>query len=381
MRHGNIPHSERPNDSFRATLCQRPEFTAEIRDLNRRFLILGSGKMARNIGLFFIRKGNSVNWVSRDANSLANINRWYRKTIQRLAKLDQDFVIPAQARFYLSTYPKIPPADVIIESTSEELIKKQALLKALESMFSEETLVVSNSSSILPRDIHPYCAGLHFFYPLELSCLAEVIIPDSYPDQMVSKLLALLSESNLRYIRETEDTAFVVSRLLLPVQTECFRALMAGHEPHHVNRSTISGLLPVGQLTLMDSIGLDILCPSVENFLDRIKTSEAKQYAPLREGLIEVLSMGKKGTKNKNGLLVGAQLPWSLKPISTSDLNRLPKKFLYLFINTCYYALERNEIDESGLDMALEGLFSPDVPLSQMVETKGRETICKELYD
>ncbi len=349
--------------------------------MSRHFLILGSGKMARNIGLFFMRKGNSVNWVSGDANRLADIEKWYRQTIRRLLKLDPDFVVPVPARFYLPTCPTIPPADVIIESTSEELKKKQALLKVLEPVFSEKTLVVSNSSSILPRKIHPCCAGLHFFYPLELSGLAEVIIPNTYPDHRVSMLMALLSENGLGYIQETEETAFVVSRLLLPVQTECFRTLMAGHEPRHVDRATISGLLPVGQLTLMDSIGLDILCLSVGNFLDRMKTSEAKQYTPLREGLTELLSMGKKGIKNRNGLLGGAQLPWPLKTILACDLDRLPRKFLYLFINACYCVLERNEIDEAGLGLALEGLFSPDVSLSQMVEMLGRETICKELYD
>ncbi len=323
-------------------------------------LILGSGKMARNIGLFFLKSSHSVTWLSEKKEYLADLDRFLKKAVKRIKRYNPESSHKLDYSLHSYDETRLPSAGIIIESTKESSDKKRAAIEVIEPRLKDKSvLLFSNSSSILPQKIHPDCIGCHFFYPVELSCIAEVIIPSSLPESASSRVVREIENWGLRTILQSGKNAFAVNRLLLPLQAEVFRLLGAGYDPQTINTASASKLLPVGQLSLMDAVGLDTIRTSVGNYVKRMPRDNAPQYHSLQNGLKELLTLGKQGNKNKNGLLCGEPLPWPMKkPDNTEDL---PSRFSDLFLNTCRLFISTNQISASDLDLVLSSVFHSDV--------------------
>lgn len=340
---------------------------------SKTIVVAGSGKMARDLGLFFLGRGHAVVWLSRDESRLEQLEAWIRKRTRRLASLFPEWT-PGEANFFVVGDPDIPRADVFIESINEEESDKKELLAALDGVIPPEALRFSNSSSILPATIHPSCAGLHFFYPVELTGFVEAVFPDGFDEQDKERILDLLRDSELECVEEGPEAAFAINRLLLPLQNECFRALRAGWDADAVDGATVSDLLPLGQLTLMDNIGLDVVSPAVRNFVSRMDSEGVEELAPLSEGLRELLEMGKRGHKNRDGIRLGQPLPWAATVEATPDeIARFELLIQALFLNTCQSALETELLTRRDLDLALCSLFGWEVELPEMWERVGSE--------
>ncbi len=323
-------------------------------------LILGSGKMARNIGLFFLKNSHPVAWLSEKKNYLVEVDRFLIKEIKRIKRYNPESSQKPDYSLHSYNEVRLPSAEIIIESTKESPDKKRTAIRVIEQRLKDKSILLfSNSSSILPQEIHPSCIGCHFFYPLELCCIAEVIIPSSVPERVSSQAVREIENWGLRTILQSEKNAFAVNRLLLPLQAEVFRLLGAGYDPQTINTASVSKLLPVGQLSLMDAIGLDTIKTSVDNYVKRMPRDNAPQYYPLQNGLSKLITMGKSGNKNKNGLLCGELLPWPIKkPNNAEDL---PSRFCDLFLNTCRLFISTNQISASDLDLAFSSIFHSDV--------------------
>jgi hypothetical protein len=85
----------------------------------------------------------------------------------------------------------------------------------------------------------------------------------------------------------------------------------------------------------------------------------AELYMPLRDGLQQLCEMGKRGRKNKDGLLLGRPLPWAARSTDTGGprIEGLAERLRCLFVNTCHHALERRLLDPHALSLALASLF------------------------
>lgn len=298
-------------------------------------LLAGSGKMGRNIGLHLLERGLDVAWVSRSEARLAALQTSMRPRSRNFTG-KASFVLPENA----------PPAGVLLESVEEDLESKRALL-ALAPLADE--LVLSNSSSMLPSTLHPRAAGLHFFYPVGEVRLAEAILPAGYADRVAIERFA--EAAGLQLLVQDERSAFITTRLLLPLQAAAFRCLAAGCAPGDVDTASESDLLPVGVLTLMDAIGLDVLAGATAQFEARCAPDEAAVLTPLVDGLKLLVGLGKLGRKNRDGLLIGAPLPWprTSAPVEEGLAGRIS--------TACVAALDRGLIDAADLNRVLANVW------------------------
>lgn len=331
--------------------------------MKERVLILGSGKMARNLGLYFLEKRFLVIWLSRSKERLGQLERFMGKAIRRRSRLSPDDAQDISARFSLYDENNIQSADIVIETINESLKEKQEVVGSVRNLFSKDTLLLSNSSSILPQSIHQDCAGFHFFYPVELTNFAEIIFPPKYPEEKRDKITGLAKKMKLSYLLQSEDSAFAVNRLLLPMQAEAVRALLSGHSPEDVDECSRSDILPVGQLSLMDSVGLDVIHAAVCNYMERMSRNEAENCIALRSTLARLIDMGKLGNKNRSGFLSGDPLPWQTRRSGKEVKEELKKRFLTLFINTSYSFIDKNIIDKRSLELVLKSVFNADATL------------------
>jgi 3-hydroxyacyl-CoA dehydrogenase len=334
--------------------------------VSRSILVAGSGKIARDTGMFFLKKGHAVSWVSAHEARLMELQAWVDKSVRILMKYSGSAVRQASACFFLYNELDSGPFDVIIECTRESLEEKRLVLSRLEK-YSSNALLLTVSSSILPSAVHPDCAGFHVFFPLELTKTAEVILPASLNPAKRDAVLSFCTENGIVGIIQTEKTAFAVNRLLLPLQNEVFRFNEKGVDAESLNHASASPLLPVGQFEFINKVGPQVVKASVDNYRSRMDKKERGMYEPLSKGLDRLISCNDKETpENKLG---------------PDEYDELKRRLYYLFINTCFNFIERKEISISDLDHVLDSVFGAEMGLDEAVGKEGKKNIVRILQE
>ncbi|MEN8190101.1 MAG: 3-hydroxyacyl-CoA dehydrogenase NAD-binding domain-containing protein, partial [Thermodesulfobacteriota bacterium] len=150
-------------------------------------LVLGSGKMAENIGFFFLAKGLSVSWASPSKERLERLAKKAERLRRRFQRVDGTEK-PGGADFLQFPFKPQSAYQLCIEASHEDLAHKRKLLGHLDELVGDSTLLVTTSSSILPEKIHPRCLGCHFFYPLELSPAVELISGAGHGREKINNL-------------------------------------------------------------------------------------------------------------------------------------------------------------------------------------------------
>jgi len=350
--------------------------------MSKAIVILGSGKMARNIGLFLVRHGHRVTMVCSRGEHRDTSARFMGKNFKRLNELAEGFLHAPLVTSYQET--NFPAPDIVIEATHEDLEVKRRCFGAIESRIGPNTLVVSSTSSILPDRIHPGCIGMHFFYPLDLIGFVEIIAgPSAMAQSTVGQLVSFAASLRLTYIIENESSAFCANRLLLPVQAEALRLVKQGYAAHEIDSCTANSLLPIGQLTLIDAVGIATVHQSVRNYLAGIPLNEREDYSILIEGLQSLIGKGDLDRKNKIGTLFVTLSADRDRPMNPDEHSGFAAALLYIFVNTCCMFLEREIIDRSSLDTILSMVYHAECTLADVLEREGRVRIadyCNEQF-
>jgi 3-hydroxyacyl-CoA dehydrogenase len=328
--------------------------------VSRTILIAGSGKIARDTGMFFLKKGHCVSWASANEARLIELQAWVDKSVRIFMKYSGGAVRQVSASFLLYEELENDKFDVIIECTKESLEEKRTAISCLEKHLNN-TLLLTVSSSILPSAIHPACVGFHVFFPLELTKTAELVLPASLIPSKRDSVFSFCAENGIAGIIQDEKTAFVVNRLLLPLQNEVFRFNEKGMDAEDINHASGSTLLPVGQFEFINKVGPRVVKASVENYRSRMDKKESGMYESLSKGLDRLISCK---DKEKPG-----------KQLRPDEYDRLKRGLYYLFINTCFNFIERKEISQKDLEHMLDSVFGAEIGFSEAVEKEGKKNI------
>ena len=156
-------------------------------------------------------------------------------------------------------------SDLIIEAVTEDLALKTELWRGLDIAAPASTIFASNTSSLAIGDLAAATArtdrfiGLHFFNPVPLMSLVEVVRAIGTSNETLERALAFVRRLGKEPIVARDRSGFVVNRLLVPYLLDAARALEQG-----VGSTTDIDLgmrlgcgHPMGPLTLLDFIGLD----------------------------------------------------------------------------------------------------------------------------
>jgi 3-hydroxybutyryl-CoA dehydrogenase len=155
--------------------------------------------------------------------------------------------------------------DVIIEAIIEQLPAKCELFGALDKLCPASTIFASNTSSLTITEIATATkrpgrfVGLHFFNPVPVMKLVEVVRTIATEEAVYQEMLAFGGKLGKVAVRASDRTGFIVNRLLVPYLLDAIRALEEG--VGSVVDIDISMKLgcghPMGPLTLLDFVGLD----------------------------------------------------------------------------------------------------------------------------
>jgi 3-hydroxyacyl-CoA dehydrogenase len=324
-----------------------------------RIAIVGTGKMARDLGAYYLGRGAALTVAGIDSDRLDAAFAAASKAHRRLVRLVPDAgELPPPRRLLLGVDPPAE-VDVALECTAESRDAKRAVCAAAARLFAAARIVATNSSSLLPKEVVPGGVGAHHFFPAALTRVAEIVADDETPGGVAAAMCAFAEAHGITCLREEERNAFAVNRLLLPLQNEAFRLLRAGVPAPIVDRLTTSPGLAMGQLALIDGVGLDVVRESVENYVARMPATQAFAFDDLREGLGELTRLGKRGRKNGDGLLVGSPLPWPPRGLGGPE-DEARARLHASFRDSCSRMAADGELSGEELGLVLTRVFGAD---------------------
>jgi len=175
--------------------------------------------------------------------------------------------------------------DLIIEAIIEQLPAKKELFSALDKLCPPATIFASNTSSISITEMATATRrpdrflGLHFFNPVPVMKLVEVISTISTDPKVVDEIVAFAERLGKAPVRTSDRTGFIVNRLLVPYLLDAIRALEEGVASiEDIDKSMKLGCgHPMGPLTLLDFVGLDTTYYIANVMFDEFKE---RRFAP-----------------------------------------------------------------------------------------------------
>lgn len=181
----------------------------------------------------------------------------------------------------------VADADIIIEAIIENLQPKRDTYAKLDALCKPETIFASNTSSLsITEMMTPTGAerqrrfiGMHFFNPVPLMKLVEVIRTILTDDDVYAEAIALAESMGKTVVRAGDKTGFIVNRLLVPFMLDAIRALEEGLASIEDidNAMRLGCNHPMGPLALTDFVGLDTTYFIANIMFDEFKE---RRFAP-----------------------------------------------------------------------------------------------------
>ncbi len=161
-------------------------------------------------------------------------------------------------------YEGFGQADLIVEAVFEELDIKRKVLAEVETQVRDDAIFATNTSTIPITDIAAgaerpeHVLGMHFFSPVEKMPLLEVIPGAATSPRAVATAVAFGKRMGKTVIVVRDRPGFWVNRLLAPYLNEAGHLLVEGTPIDAIDRAMTRFGFPVGPLTLLDEVGLDV---------------------------------------------------------------------------------------------------------------------------
>ncbi len=270
--------------------------------------VIGAGTMGNGIAQVCAMAGLKVTMV--DINDAAvqrglstlggSLDRLVKK--DKLTQADRD---AALARVQGSVnYEDLVGAQLVIEAATENLALKLKILTQLDGLVGPETVIATNTSSIsitqlaavlkLPTRV----IGLHFFNPVPMMALVEVIRGMQTSDATCELAMAFARHVGKSPIAVKNNPGFVVNRILVPMINEAIFVLQEGvASAADIDEGMKLGCNhPIGPLALADLIGLDTVL-AIMNVLSDGMGDPKYRAAPLLKEMVAAGHLGRKSGK------------------------------------------------------------------------------------
>lgn len=195
--------------------------------------------------------------------------------------------------------------DLVIEAVVEDLEVKRAVMAAAAPVVAPGAILASNTSSLSLAAIaeglpHPeLCLGLHFFNPVHIMKLVEIVVHDGVEQETRRKAIAIVEAMGKEPIVVKDSPGFASSRLGIALGMEAIRMVEEGvASPDDIDKAMELGYKhPMGPLKLTDLVGLDVRLKIAEYLHATLGGDHFQPPQLLRDMVAE----GKLGKKSGHG--------------------------------------------------------------------------------
>jgi 3-hydroxybutyryl-CoA dehydrogenase len=269
-----------------------------------RVLVVGAGQMGGGIAQVMAASGRRVLLHDAAPGAIEKGLAAMRKSLDRLAEKGAPHD-PEEVLARVVQVDDVAPADLLVEAVVEDADVKREIFRRADSVLPAEAVLASNTSSIPIASLAGVTGrpdrviGMHFFNPVPVMALVEVVRTLATSDETVAAVVALARELGKTPAEANDFPGFVSNRILMPLLNEAAYALADGvAEAEAIDTIAKLGFNhPMGPLALADLIGLDTCVSIMEVLRDGLGDAKYEPCPLLREHV----AAGRLGRKSGRG--------------------------------------------------------------------------------
>lgn len=271
--------------------------------------IIGAGTMGSGIAQILALKSLEVTLIDIDEGALEKGLDRIKKNLERShakERISQAEMENALSLITVSSdWVALKEMDLILEAAAEDFKIKVEIFKQLDKICEDKTIFATNTSSLsisqlaLETNREEQFIGMHFFNPVPVMKLVEIVKGAKTNSQTVKLVKDLAHKLDKRPVEVLDSPGFIVNRLLIPMINEA--AVLYGENvasPEAIDKAMELGANhPIGPLALADLIGIDVCLAIMESLHQSLKNDK---YQPAQI-LKEKVKQGHLGRKSKKG--------------------------------------------------------------------------------
>ena len=266
-------------------------------------LVVGAGQMGGGIAQVVAASGRHVSLYDAAPGAAERGLETMRKSLTKLA--EKGGTDPGEVLGRVTVVDEIVPAALMLEAVVEDADIKEDVFRRADVTLPPAAVLASNTSSIPISSLAAATGradrviGMHFFNPVPLQKLVEIVRGRETSDETAQAITALAGELGKTPAVANDFPGFVSNRILMPFINEAVYALQDGvAEAEAIDTIAKLGFAhPMGPLALADLIGLDT-CVAIMKVLQEGLRDDKYAPAPLLETHVE---QGKLGRKSGEG--------------------------------------------------------------------------------
>jgi 3-hydroxybutyryl-CoA dehydrogenase len=266
-------------------------------------LVVGAGQMGGGIAQVVAASGRRVALHDEVPGAAERALDGMRRSLEKLA--EKGGPSPEEVVERVEIVAELVPADLMIEAVVEDAAVKEAIFRAADALLPPEAVLASNTSSIPIGSLAAVTGrparviGMHFFNPVPVLQLVEVIRGAETSDETTAAVVALARDLGKVPAEVRDSPGFVSNRILMPFLNEAAYALQEGIAgPEAIDTIARLGFAhPLGPLALADLIGLDTCVAIMEVLHEGLGDPKYEPCPLLRQHVAE----GRLGRKSGRG--------------------------------------------------------------------------------
>jgi 3-hydroxybutyryl-CoA dehydrogenase len=262
-------------------------------------LVVGAGQMGGGIAQVVAASGRRVSLHDAAPGATDRGLAAMRRSLEKLA--EKGGPDPDEVLARVKPAADLVPADLMIEAVVEDPAVKEDVFRRADALFPADAILASNTSSIpitslaAATDRADRVIGMHFFNPVPVLKLVEVIRGLETSDETAAAIVELAGDLGKTPAEARDFPGFVSNRILMPFVNEAAYALMEGvAEPEAIDTIAKLGFAhPMGPLALADLIGLDT-CVAIMEVLHAGLGDPKYAPCPLLRQYVQAGRLGRK---------------------------------------------------------------------------------------